>query len=172
MQKASELGLQSLAICVINSVKRNYPPDEGAHLALRKKMLLIEICFKLSFFSTGTVRRFLERHNTSLDTIIFALENTDRAIYDVLMPLYFPRSEAEENAARWQLPADVGGCYGEPVMPDREIRIIDNPQHSFHRKFYTKYYLSIIQLYKKLQLNICVCNEHVVFNLLGEILHL
>lgn len=51
------------------------------------------------------------------------------------MPLYFPRSEAEENSARWQLPADVGGYYGEPVMPDREIRIIDNPQHTFHRKF-------------------------------------
>lgn len=52
------------------------------------------------------------------------------------MPLYFPRSEAEEESARWQLPADVGGCYGEPVMPDREIRIIDNPQHTFHRKFH------------------------------------
>lgn len=51
------------------------------------------------------------------------------------MPLYFPRSEAEENSARWQLPADVGGYYGEPVMPDREIRIIDNPQHTYHRKF-------------------------------------
>lgn len=36
LQKASELGLQSLAFCVINCVKRNYPPDEGAHLALRK----------------------------------------------------------------------------------------------------------------------------------------
>lgn len=142
LQKASELGLQSLAICVINSVKRNYPPDEGAHLALRIKINAIKQNYVLNspfVFFVGTVRRFLERHNTSLDTIIFALENTDRAIYDVLMPLYFPRSEAEENSARWQLPADVGGCYGEPVMPDREIRIIDNPQHTFHRKFYTKY---------------------------------
>lgn len=87
------------------------------------------------------MRRFLARHNSSLDTVVFALENTDRAIYDVLTPLYFPRSEAEEDAARWQLPADVGGYYGEPVMPDREIRIIDNPQHTFHRKFQCKIHM-------------------------------
>lgn len=73
-----------------------------------------------------------------MNTVIFAVENADRAIYDVLMPLYFPRSDAEEDAARWQLPADVGGSHGEPIMPDREIRIIDNPQHTFHRKYATR----------------------------------
>lgn len=30
------MGLHSVGLCIINSVKRNYPPDEGAHIALRK----------------------------------------------------------------------------------------------------------------------------------------
>lgn len=40
LQKACEVGLRSIAFCVINSVRRNYPPDEGAHIALRKKIYL------------------------------------------------------------------------------------------------------------------------------------
>ncbi|XP_046996346.1 protein GDAP2 homolog [Schistocerca americana] len=112
LQKACELNISSLALCVVNSVRRNYPPDEGAHIAIR------------------TVRRFLEKHHSSLETVIFAVENTDLGIYEVLLPLYFPRSLQEEENALWQLPSDVGGLYGEPVYPDRQIRIIDNPQHS------------------------------------------
>lgn len=87
------------------------------------------------FFFSGTVRRFLEQHGSSLDTVIFAVVNSDLGIYEVLMPLYFPRSKSEEYAARWQLPADIGGSDGEPLFPDRQIRIIDNPQHTLHRKY-------------------------------------
>lgn len=52
LQKAKEMGLHSIALCVINSVKRNYPPDEGAHIALRKgyhKKDNLEICFMAKF---------------------------------------------------------------------------------------------------------------------------
>ncbi|XP_076253829.1 protein GDAP2 homolog isoform X2 [Rhynchophorus ferrugineus] len=114
VQKAKELGVRSIAIPVINSVKKNYPADEGAHVALR------------------TVRRFLERHGTALDTVIFVADKLDLSIYEVLLPLYFPRSKQEEDVARYQLPSDIGGADGEPVMPDRQIRIIDNPQHALH----------------------------------------
>ncbi|CAH1109856.1 unnamed protein product [Psylliodes chrysocephalus] len=114
LQKAKEMGLRSIAIPVINSVKRNYPPDEGAHIALR------------------TVRRFFENHGSSLDTVIFVVDKVDLGIYEVLLPLYFPRSKLEEESARYQLPADIGGPDGEPIMPDRQIRIIDNPQHTLH----------------------------------------
>jgi hypothetical protein len=34
LQKACELNLSTVALCVINSVRRNFPPDEGAHIAL------------------------------------------------------------------------------------------------------------------------------------------
>jgi hypothetical protein len=76
------------------------------------------------------VRRFLEQHYNSLDLVVFAVENIDVGIYEVLLPLYFPRSLQEEETALWQLPASVGGPDGEPLLPDRQIRIIDNPQHS------------------------------------------
>nr|CAD7424126.1 unnamed protein product [Timema monikensis] len=112
LQKARELEISSIALCVINSVRRNFPPDEGAHIALR------------------TVRRFLDQFGSSLDTVVFVVDNTDIGIYEVLLPLYFPRSTEEEEVALWQLPANVGGANGEPVQPDRQIRIIDNPQHS------------------------------------------
>nr|CAD7596630.1 unnamed protein product [Timema genevievae] len=112
LQKARELEVSSIALSVINSVRRNFPPDEGAHIALR------------------TVRRFLDQFGSSLDTVVFVVDNTDIGIYEVLLPLYFPRSTEEEEVASWQLPANVGGANGEPVQPDRQIRIIDNPQHS------------------------------------------
>lgn len=60
------------------------------------------------------------------------LEPSDLGIYEVLLSLYFPRTSAEEETACWQLPADIGGMDGEPQFPDRQIRIIDNPQHTLH----------------------------------------
>ncbi|KAK0097001.1 hypothetical protein PV326_003644 [Microctonus aethiopoides] len=114
LQKARELGLRSVALPVINSVRRNYPPDAGAHIALR------------------TVRRFLEQYMDSITCVVFVLEPCDLGIYQVLLPLYFPRSLEEQENACWQLPSDIGGADGEPLLPDRQIRIIDNPQHALH----------------------------------------
>ncbi|XP_071568884.1 protein GDAP2 homolog isoform X1 [Temnothorax nylanderi] len=114
LQKAREMGLRTIALPVINSVRRNYPPDAGAHIALR------------------TVRRFMEQYSDSLTCIIFVLEPCDLGIYEVLLPLYFPRNLAEQDNACWQLPNDIGGTDGEPLLPDRQIRIIDNPQHALH----------------------------------------
>ncbi|KAK7792886.1 hypothetical protein R5R35_000437 [Gryllus longicercus] len=112
LQRACELNLSSVALCVINSVRRNFPPDEGAHIAIR------------------TVRRFLEQYTGLLDIVVFAVEESDRGIYELVLPLYFPRTQQEEENAEWQLPSDIGGPNGEPLLPDRQIRIIDNPQHS------------------------------------------
>lgn len=86
----------------------------------------------ISYFQiSGTVRRFLEKYPDAFDVLVFVVDSSDYGIYEVLLPLYFPRSAGEENSARWQLPCDVGGIDGEPLLPDRQIRIIDNPQHSF-----------------------------------------
>ncbi|ERL87281.1 hypothetical protein D910_04677 [Dendroctonus ponderosae] len=47
LQKAKEMGLHSIAIPVINSLKRNYPPDQGAHVALRVQAnCIIRKCYK------------------------------------------------------------------------------------------------------------------------------
>lgn len=74
----------------------------------------------------------MEQYSDSLSCIIFVLEPCDLGIYEVLLPLYFPRNLAEQDNACWQLPSDVGGPDGEPLLPDRQIRIIDNPQHALH----------------------------------------
>ena len=78
------------------------------------------------------MRRFLEQYSESISCVVFVLEPCDLGIYEVLLPLYFPRSIAEQENACLQLPADVGGMDGEPLFPDRQIRIIDNPQHALH----------------------------------------
>lgn len=74
----------------------------------------------------------MEQYSDSLTCIIFVLEPCDLGIYEVLLPLYFPRNLAEQDNACWQLPIDIGGTDGEPLLPDRQIRIIDNPQHALH----------------------------------------
>lgn len=85
-----------------------------------------------NFLISGTVRRFLEQYSESMNCVIFVLEPCDLGIYEVLLSLYFPRTGAEEENACWQLPSDIGGMDGEPQLPDRQIRIIDNPQHALH----------------------------------------
>nr|XP_053648910.1 protein GDAP2 homolog isoform X1 [Cherax quadricarinatus]XP_053648911.1 protein GDAP2 homolog isoform X1 [Cherax quadricarinatus] len=113
LECAVEKKMRSLAFCVINSVRRGFPPDQGAHIALR------------------TVRRFLEHWGQNLERILFVADSIDVSIYEILMPLYFPRSSQEEDSSCYLLPVDLGDEYGEPVIPGRQIRIIDNPQHTY-----------------------------------------
>lgn len=48
-------------------------------------------------------------------------------VYRKLLPLYFPRSEEEEQACRPLIPADIGNSEGEPIVPERQIRISEKP---------------------------------------------
>jgi hypothetical protein len=90
---------------------------------------------------------------------VFAVENSDVGIYEVLLPLYFPRSLQEQEMALWQLPANVGGPDGEPLVPDRQIRIIDNPQHSLDGELLM--YLSSFQccVFDTVNVAIGICNQ-------------
>ncbi|NXS51619.1 GDAP2 protein, partial [Brachypteracias leptosomus] len=49
------------------------------------------------------------------------------ATYQKLLPLYFPRSLEEEMQSLPYLPADIGNAEGEPVVPERQIRIAEKP---------------------------------------------
>lgn len=71
----------------------------------------------------------MDKYSSSLDRVVLAVDNSDVGIYELLLPLYFPRTEQEELHAARQLPNCVGGLDGEPLLPDRQIRIIDNPHH-------------------------------------------
>lgn len=44
-----------------------------------------------------------------------------------MLPLYFPRSLEEEIQSLPYLPADIGNAEGEPVVPERQIRITEKP---------------------------------------------
>lgn len=50
-----------------------------------------------------------------------------QATYQKLLPLYFPRSLREESRSLPYLPADIGNADGEPVVPERQIRISEKP---------------------------------------------
>lgn len=91
--------------------------------------LLIFVCL----FCTGTIRKFLEMQEelgcVIVHTIVLVVESCDASMYEVLLPLYFPRSLQEERTAVMRLPLD-----NDYVHNDRRIRIIDNPQHYSHGK--------------------------------------
>ncbi|XP_068145304.1 protein GDAP2 homolog isoform X2 [Drosophila tropicalis] len=110
--KAKELNLRTISICNISANQKSFPADVASHIALR------------------TIRRYLDK--CPLQVVILCVSPSERGIYEVLAPLYFPRDQLEERSALWQLPKDIGGEFGEPQHPDpdRQIRIIRNPQHS------------------------------------------
>ena len=79
-------------------------------------------------------------------TVVLVVENCDASMYEVLLPLYFPRSLQEERTAVLRLPVDNNDDYTEN---DRRIRIIDNPQHYTHTPYgkYLDTYLYILCVY-------------------------
>ncbi|XP_062390440.1 ganglioside-induced differentiation-associated protein 2 isoform X1 [Sardina pilchardus] len=109
MQLAKEQAMASVGLCVVSTVKRGYPLEDATHIALR------------------TVRRFLELHGQSIETVVFAVTDTEWPVYRKLLPLYYPRSVAEERLSLPLLPADIGNSEGEPVVPERQIRIAEKP---------------------------------------------
>ncbi|KAM9710029.1 ganglioside-induced differentiation-associated protein 2 [Menidia menidia] len=109
LQLAVEQSMTTVGFCVVSTTKRGYPLEDATHIAFR------------------TVRRFLENHGNSMETVAFAVSDTEEAVYRKLLPLYFPRSEAEERASLPLIPADIGNSEGEPVVPERQIRITEKP---------------------------------------------
>ena len=52
----------------------------------------------------------------------------DVAVYDVLLPLYFPRSDDEARGGSARLPQDIGDpLTGAPHFPDRDVRVTALP---------------------------------------------
>lgn len=109
LQLAREQSMASVGFCVVSTTKRGYPLEDATHIALR------------------TVRRFLESHGDSMETVVFAVMPAEEPVYRKLLPLYYPRSEEEERASLPLIPADIGNSEGEPVVPERQIRIAEKP---------------------------------------------
>ncbi|XP_028292575.1 ganglioside-induced differentiation-associated protein 2 isoform X1 [Gouania willdenowi] len=109
MQLAAEQSMSSVALCVVSTAKRGYPLEGATHIAFR------------------TVRRFLENHGNSIEHVVFAVSEFEESVYRRLLPLYYPRSEEEERLCLPLIPADIGNAEGEPVVPERQIRIAEKP---------------------------------------------
>ncbi|KAM4609191.1 ganglioside-induced differentiation-associated protein 2 isoform 1-T3 [Polymixia lowei] len=109
LQLAIEQSMASVALCVVTTTKRGYPLEDATNIAFR------------------TVRRFLENHGDSIEAVVFAVSQVEEPVYRKLLPLYFPRSEEEERTSLPLLPADIGNSEGEPVVPERQIRIAEKP---------------------------------------------
>ncbi|KAJ3592339.1 hypothetical protein NHX12_007466 [Muraenolepis orangiensis] len=107
--KTKEQSMASVGLCVVSTVKRGYPLEDATHIAFR------------------TVRRFLENHVEAAETVVFAVSEVEEPVYRKLLPLYFPRSEEEERARLPFIPADIGNSEGEPIVPERQIRITEKP---------------------------------------------
>ncbi|XP_031571067.1 protein GDAP2 homolog [Actinia tenebrosa] len=107
MRIVRENKLETLGLCVINTPKRGYPPEDGAHIALR------------------TVRRFLEKYTETVEKVAFVVEGAEETIYRKIMPIYFPRNKNEEDYVLKIMPKDIGNEEGEPIIPERQIRISD-----------------------------------------------
>jgi hypothetical protein len=109
MEILKEHHLTSITFPVVNSQKRGYPPEQGAHIAVR------------------TIRRFLEHWGKDIDTISFCVNAEEHKLYSKLLPLYFPRDRKELQMSKEELPRDTGNEFGETVIGDRVIRITASP---------------------------------------------
>ena len=73
------------------------------------------------------MRRFLEKFGDCISTLVFVVTQSDVETYKSHLPLYFPRSESEEEFVAYHVPYDIGNDDGEPVIKEREIRIMGKP---------------------------------------------
>lgn len=102
-----EEGLDTIAFCCVSQKRKNYPPTEAAHIAIR------------------TVRRFLEHFGTGIERVVFCTDNVEEyCLYEAILPMYFPRSSTELSYSLANLPENIGNQYGEPVKEERKIRIL------------------------------------------------
>ncbi len=108
---ARQCNLRTLALPPLAIRPFGYPPEEAAHLGLR------------------VLRRFLESHPAAFEVVVLVTSNRrDYHLYASLLPLYFPRDEAEAKLQCTGLPVNLGGpLRGEPLRPERAIRIKESP---------------------------------------------
>lgn len=82
--------MASVGFCVISTAKRGYPFEDATHITFRKSFwrtnkciywkqnphMLIIMC-SMTHVLSGTVRRFLENHGESIETVVFAVSDTE-----------------------------------------------------------------------------------------------
>lgn len=102
-----EKKIRTIVMPTITTSKCNLPPEENCHLQLR------------------IIRRMLEKKRHEFDRIV--IHTQDIELYAKLFFCYFPRTLTDEEFACYELTNSLGGPNGEPLIPEREIRIKSKP---------------------------------------------
>lgn len=100
--------LRSVVLPTLKTAKCNLPLEENCHMQLR------------------IVRRILEKKLDQFDKIILHVQNGTEQ-YESIFICYFPRTKLDEEMSCYKLGESIGGPNGEPVIPEREIRIKSKP---------------------------------------------
>lgn len=101
-----EKRIRTLVMPPLATAKCNLPIEENCHMQLR------------------IIRRILEKKRHEIDRIVILVSTCE--CYTVPFFCYFPRTSIDEEIACYKL-SNIGGPNGEPVIPEREIRIKSKP---------------------------------------------
>lgn len=98
-----EKKIRTVVMPTLTTSKCNLPIEENFHMQLR------------------IIRRILEKKKNEFDRIVVHVENGEESLIPFLC--YFPSNQLDEEVACYRLTSAIGGSNGEPVIPEREIRI-------------------------------------------------
>lgn len=105
-----ERRIRSIIMPTLVTSKSNLPLEDNCNLQLR------------------IIRRLLEKKRNEFDRIVIHVDQaTNKDLYLQSFHCYFPRTQLDEEIACYQLCDSLGGINGEPVIPERKIRIKSKP---------------------------------------------
>lgn len=102
-----ERKIRTVVMPTLSTVKCNFPMEDNCQLQLR------------------IIRRLLEKKGHEFDKIVVHVKDIESVA--TCFYSYFPRTSLDLEVACYYLPSSLGGPNGEPVIPEREIRIKSKP---------------------------------------------
>lgn len=111
LETMMERKIRTCVIPILATNKSNLPLGDHCHIQLR------------------TLRRILEKKRHEFDRIVLHISQPDaKRTYPLPFRCYFPRTRLDEEIACYMIePDSLGGPNGEPVIPERQIRIKSKP---------------------------------------------
>lgn len=104
-----EKKIRTVVMPTLTTSKRSLPVEDNFHMQLR------------------IIRRILEKKRHEFDRIVIHVKDGEESLIPFLC--YFPSGHLDEEVACYRLSAAIGGPNGEPVIPEREIRIKSKPSN-------------------------------------------
>ena len=102
-----EKKIRTIVMPILSTVKSNFPLADNCELQIR------------------IIRRMLENKRHYFDKLVIHVKDIE--LHATCFYSYFPRSSLDLEIACYCLPCSLGGPNGEPVIPEREIRIKSKP---------------------------------------------